>query len=159
MVGITAAARSKLPAAMYRGTGRRKSSVARVIIRKGTGKFVVNDKPMQEYFGGRALVHHMAKAPLKALDVESQFDVVVSVFGGGYVGQASAISLGIARALVQYDETGIPADYTPAEGEAVADSTRRKLRKVKMLTRDSRRVERKKCGLRKARKKEQYSKR
>ena len=123
------------------GTGRRKTSVARVFLKKGTGKIVVNGKVVDEFFSretGRMIV----RQPLELLAVSDKFDINVTVTGGGSFGQAGAIRHGLTRALIEYDEGNRPA-----------------LRKAGFVTRDSREVERKKVGLRKARKRPQYSKR
>ena len=125
----------------YWGTGRRKSSVARVRIKPGSGKLVVNKKKLGDYFA-REQDRKAVLAPLKTVDVEKSFDVFVNVKGGGTTGQAGATLLGIARALKNYDENYIQP-----------------LRDGGHLTRDSRMVERKKPGQRGARKKFQFSKR
>jgi len=125
----------------YYGTGRRKSSVARVFLKQGTGRIIVNDKPVDEFFGretGRMIV----RQPLEKLEMVDQFDVNATVAGGGISGQAGAIRMGLTRALMEYD------------GEL-----RKPLRKAGYVTRDAREVERKKVGLRKARRATQYSKR
>lgn len=137
----------------YYGTGRRKSSIARVFLRPGKGEIKVNDRTLQEYFC-RETSCMVVMQPLETVDLLSKFDIYVTVTGGGISGQAGAVRLGIARALVAYDEDGL------AEGtESSPDSFRRKLRARGLLTRDSRRVERKKVGLHKARRATQYSKR
>lgn len=137
----------------YYGTGRRKSSIARVFLRPGKGEIKVNDRTLQEYFC-RETSCMVVMQPLETVDLLSKFDIYVTVTGGGISGQAGAVRLGIARALVAYDEDGL------AEGaEPSPDSFRRKLRARGLLTRDSRRVERKKVGLHKARRATQYSKR
>lgn len=123
------------------GTGRRKTSAARVFLRPGTGNIVVNDRSLQEYFG-RETARMVVRQPLELVEMTSTFDVFVTVKGGGIGGQAGAIRHGITRALIEYDE-----------------SLRPPLRKAGWVTRDAREVERKKVGLRKARKKPQYSKR
>jgi len=125
----------------YYGTGRRKSSTARVFMTSGSGQFTVNSKPLEEYFG-RKTAHMIVRQPLERTDMMSNFDFNITVKGGGGSGQAGAIRLGISRALLSYDEGLRPA-----------------LRGAGLLTRDSREVERKKVGLRKARKATQYSKR
>ncbi len=130
------------------GTGRRKSSAARVFLRKGTGKVVINTKTIEDYFG-RETSRMIVKQPLELLNVSDQFDVVVTVRGGGASGQAGAIRLGVARALLQYDEAG------DVEGQG----WRKSLREAGFVTRDARKVERKKVGLRKARRAVQFSKR
>jgi small subunit ribosomal protein S9 len=123
------------------GTGRRKSSAARVFLRTGSGSISVNGKPLDEYFG-RKTARMIVRQPLELTDMSEKFDVVVTVKGGGTTGQAGAIRHGITRALMEYD-----------------DSLRRELRKAGWVTRDAREVERKKVGLHKARKATQYSKR
>ena len=125
----------------YYGTGRRKSSSARVILRPGNGTVVINKRPIDQYFG-RKTSRMIAMQPLQTVELVDKFDIKVSVRGGGSSGQAGAIRLGIARALTEYDE-----------------GMRQALRKSGYLTRDAREVERKKVGLRKARKATQYSKR
>jgi small subunit ribosomal protein S9 len=123
------------------GTGRRKSAVARVYIKSGNGAIVVNGKPVDEFFSretGRMLV----RQPLELTELLTNFDISANVTGGGESGQAGAVRHGIARALVAYDASLKPA-----------------LRKAGLITRDAREVERKKVGLRKARKRPQYSKR
>ena len=123
------------------GTGRRKSSAARVFLRPGKGNITVNDKSLDEFFG-RETSRMIVRQPLNAVQMADRFDVLVTVEGGGMTGQAGAIRMGLARALVEYDETLKPA-----------------LRKAGFMTRDAREVERKKVGLRKARRATQYSKR
>ena len=123
------------------GTGRRKSSAARVFLQSGTGRVLVNNRTLDEYFG-RETARMIVRQPLEVADAVDQFDLRITVDGGGGSGQAGAIRLGIARALVDYDE-----------------KLRLPLRQAGLLTRDSREVERKKVGLRKARKRPQYSKR
>lgn len=137
----------------YYGTGRRKSSVARVFLRPGKGEILVNRRAVAEYFG-RETACMIIRQPLETVDLLEKFDVYATVEGGGISGQAGAIRLGIARALVAYDEMDQPEDAEPSQ-----DSFRRKLRARGLLTRDSRRVERKKVGLHKARRATQYSKR
>ena len=126
---------------VYRGLGRRKSSTARVIIKPGSGKFVVNKRESKEYLRSDILIKD-ALQPLEILESISQWDISVNVKGGGLAGQAGAIRLGIARALIESS-----ADYRP------------KLKINGMLTRDARIKERKNPGLRKARKSRQFSKR
>ena len=125
----------------YRGTGRRKTSTARVLIRPGTGKITVNDLELDRFFG-RKTARMIVRQPLDVADMHDKFDVVVNVQGGGTTGQAGAIRHGLTRALMAYDETLRPS-----------------LRKAGYVTRDAREVERKKVGLRKARRATQYSKR
>jgi small subunit ribosomal protein S9 len=123
------------------GTGRRKTAAARVFIKPGTGAITVNDKPLDQYFG-RETARMVVRQALEVADVIGRVDVRVTVIGGGNSGQAGSIRHGIARALVEHDE-----------------SLRAPLRRAGFLTRDARAVERKKVGLRKARKRPQYSKR
>ena len=123
------------------GTGRRKTASARVFMRRGTGRIMVNRRPLDEYFG-RETARMVVRQPLQETQRTEDFDFAVTVRGGGGTGQAGAIRLGIARALCEYDETH-----------------RRALRRAGLLTRDARKVERKKVGLHKARKRPQYSKR
>jgi small subunit ribosomal protein S9 len=137
----------------YYGTGRRKSSSARVFLRPGKGIITVNNRVVEDYFG-RETSCMVIRQPLETVDMLNQFDVYATVVGGGISGQAGAIRLGIARALVQYDEADRPEDAVDHP-----ESCRRKLRARGLLTRDSRRVERKKVGLHKARRATQYSKR
>lgn len=137
----------------YYGTGRRKSSSARVFLRPGKGEIKVNNRRLEDYFG-RETACMIIRQPLETVDVLSKFDIYATVTGGGISGQAGAIRLGIARALVEYDERDLADDAEP-----MPDSYRRKLRARGLLTRDSRCVERKKVGLHKARRATQYSKR
>ena len=125
----------------YYGTGRRKSSTARVFLTQGTGEIVVNRRSLDQYFG-RETARMVVRQPLDVADLTSKVNIRATVVGGGSSGQAGAIRHGITRALLQYDET-----------------LRGPLRKAGFVTRDSREVERKKVGLRKARKRPQYSKR
>ena len=125
----------------YYGTGRRKTSTARVFLRRGKGQITVNRKPLDEFFG-RKTAQMIVRQPLELVDMTENFDVNVTVTGGGTTGQAGAIRLGLSRALMEYDE-----------------ELRGALRKAGFVTRDSRAVERKKIGLHKARKATQYSKR
>jgi len=138
------------------GTGRRKTCRARVYLKKGTGKITINAKTLEEYFGGRKAAHMIVRQPLEALGVTGRFDVNVNVAGSGPMGQAGAIRHGITRALIQYDEEGATGSEGTSGG---AQSFRQILRQAGYVTRDSREVERKKVGFRKARKVEQYSKR
>ena len=126
--------------ALYIGTGRRKNAVARVRLVPGTGKITVNGRDAAEYFGRQALVDY-AKSPFKVTDTQGHFDVIARINGGGISGQAGALRHGISRALLE------AGDY------------RAELKKAGYLTRDSRMVERKKYGLKKARKRPQFSKR
>ena len=123
------------------GTGRRKTSAARVFLRKGGGAIVVNGKPLDEFFG-RETSRMIVRQPLELTQMADKFDIKVSVAGGGITGQAGAIRLGIARALIEYDE-----------------SLTSSLRQAGFVTRDAREVERKKVGLHKARRATQFSKR
>ena len=123
------------------GTGRRKSSAARVFLRPGKGAIVVNGKSLDKFFG-RETARMIVRQPLELIKMTDKFDVLVTVEGGGITGQAGAIRLGIARALVEYNET--------LKGD---------LRKAGFMTRDAREVERKKVGLHKARRATQFSKR
>ena len=123
------------------GTGRRKSSAARVFLRKGSGAIMVNGKTLDDFFG-RETSRMIVRQPLELTQNQDKFDVMVTVEGGGMTGQAGAIRLGIARALVEYDE-----------------ALKSPLRKAGFMTRDAREVERKKVGLHKARRATQYSKR
>ena len=125
----------------FYSTGRRKSSKARVFLTMGEGAITVNDRPLDEYFG-RQTARMVVRQPLELVDLASKFDVRVTVKGGGGFGQAGAIRHGITRALLEYD-----------------DSLRGTLREAGYVTRDARSVERKKVGLRKARKRPQFSKR
>jgi small subunit ribosomal protein S9 len=125
----------------FYGTGRRKSSTARVFIRRGNGDITINSKPMDVFFG-RKTARMIVRQPLELTKLEGQFDVNVNVAGGGITGQAGAIRHGLTRALMAYDE-----------------SLRSQLRKAGYVTRDAREVERKKVGLRKARRATQFSKR
>jgi small subunit ribosomal protein S9 len=126
----------------FYGTGRRKTAVARVRLLPGTGQIIVNNKTVQEYFGGRALHEITVLQPLKLTNTTGRYNVTVRVVGGGTSGQAGAVRHGIARALLQSDETLRPA-----------------LKKNGLLTRDPRVKERKKPGLKRARKAPQYTKR
>ena len=123
------------------GTGRRKSAVARVFIKAGSGNIVVNGKPANEYFS-RETGMMVIRQPLEVTDNVERFDIMVNVKGGGESGQAGAVRHGIARALIDYDAALKPA-----------------LSKAGLVTRDAREVERKKVGLRKARRRPQFSKR
>jgi len=125
----------------YYSTGRRKTSTARVFLRKGSGSITVNNRPLDQYFG-RETSRMVVRQPLETIHMADSFDVNVTVRGGGMTGQAGAIRHGITRALMQYD------------GEL-----RPTLRRAGFVTRDARQVERKKVGLHKARRAPQYSKR
>jgi small subunit ribosomal protein S9 len=123
------------------GTGRRKTAVARVFLKSGSGSITVNDKPVDEFFS-RETGRMVVRQPLVVTNNLNAFDILVNVHGGGESGQAGAVRHGISRALVAYDETLKPA-----------------LRKAGLVTRDAREVERKKVGLHKARRRKQFSKR
>jgi len=123
------------------GTGRRKSSTARVFLRNGSGTITVNGRPLDQYFG-RETARMIVRQPLELTQMGEKFDILVTADGGGTTGQAGAIRLGIARALVEYDE-----------------GLRSPLRRAGFMTRDAREVERKKVGLHKARRATQFSKR
>ncbi|WP_194756257.1 30S ribosomal protein S9 [Aliidiomarina indica] len=125
----------------YYGTGRRKSSTARVFLRAGSGEIKINNRSLEEYFS-RDTARMVVRQPLELLDFVGKFDLYITVAGGGTTGQAGAIRHGITRALMQYDE-----------------ALRGDLRKAGYVTRDARKVERKKVGLHKARKRPQFSKR
>ncbi len=130
-----------MSATQYYGTGRRKTSTARVFLRNGGGEITVNQRPLDQNFG-REVARMIVRQPLELVDLTDKFDIKVTVEGGGSFGQAGAIRHGITRALMEYDE-----------------SLRGTLRGAGYVTRDAREVERKKVGLRKARKRPQYSKR
>jgi small subunit ribosomal protein S9 len=125
----------------YYGTGRRKSAIARVFLRSGSGKFVDNDKPVDDFFS-RETGRMVVRQPLELTQHMSTFDILVNVEGGGESGQAGAVRHGITRALIEYDATLKPA-----------------LSSAGFVTRDAREVERKKVGFRKARRRKQFSKR
>ena len=125
----------------FYGTGRRKTSTARVYMKPGAGEINVNDRPLDRFFG-RQTARMIVRQPLELMNLADKFDITVTVKGGGTTGQAGAIRHGLTRALMQYDESLRPA-----------------LRKAGFVTRDAREVERKKVGLRKARRATQYSKR
>lgn len=125
----------------YYGTGRRKSAVARVFLKPGTGQIVVNGKPVDEFFA-RETGRMVVRQPLGVAGAAPQFDILVNVFGGGESGQAGAVRHGITRALIEYDAALKPA-----------------LSAAGLVTRDAREVERKKVGLHKARRRKQFSKR
>ena len=132
-------ARAKKAASKFYGTGRRKTSIARVYIAPGKGEITINKRTLDDYFGLETL-KTIVKQPLVAVDAVDKFDVMVNVHGGGYTGQAGAIRHGISRALLQAD-----ADYRPV------------LKKAGFLTRDPRMKERKKYGLKAARRAPQFS--
>lgn len=125
----------------FYGTGRRKTSTARVYLKSGSGAITVNNRPLDRFFG-RQTARMIVRQPLELIDMADKFDINVTVRGGGTTGQAGAIRHGLTRALMNYDE-----------------SLRQPLRKAGFVTRDAREVERKKVGLRKARRATQYSKR
>ncbi len=125
----------------YYATGRRKTSTARVYLRPGNGDITINKSTLKQYFG-RETARMLVRQPLELVEALDKFDIFVNVSGGGISGQAGAIRHGITRALMEYDETLRPA-----------------LRKAGFVTRDARKVERKKVGLRKARRAPQFSKR
>jgi small subunit ribosomal protein S9 len=130
-----------MPASTNYGTGRRKTSTARVHIRTGTGNIRINGRSLEEFFG-RQTARMIVRQPLETVQMTDRFDIDVNVVGGGNTGQAGAIRHGLTRALIDYDET-----------------LRKPLRDAGFVTRDAREVERKKVGLRKARRATQYSKR
>ena len=125
----------------YYGTGRRKSSTARVFVKPGKGNIVINKRSLEEYFG-RPTARMVVRQPLELVEMTEKLDLFITVAGGGISGQAGAIRHGITRALMEYDESLRPI-----------------LRKAGFVTRDARKVERKKVRLHKARKRPQYSKR
>jgi len=125
----------------YYATGRRKTSSARVFMRPGSGEIKVNGRPIEKFFGRQTAIM-VVKQPLEVIEMQDKFDFYITVTGGGNTGQSGAIRHGITRALMEYDE-----NYRPA------------LRKAGFVTRDAREVERKKVGLRKARRAVQFSKR
>lgn len=126
---------------IYYSTGRRKSSSARVFLKKGSGEITINRKSLQDYFG-RETGRMMVQQPLETVEMADHFDINITVKGGGITGQAGAIRHGISRALIEYNE-----------------DLRKPLRQAGFVTRDAREVERKKIGLHKARKRPQFSKR
>lgn len=146
----------------YYGTGRRKTSSARVFLSKGTGAIQINKT--NKYFKSNC-ANMIIREPLKLLKIEDKFDMKITVTGGGIIGQAGAIRHGLTRALISYDNefesnahVEEKEDKLPESG-AVIHTWKQKLRKAGFVTRDPRKVERKKVGFRKSRKKEQYSKR
>ncbi|MBU2707337.1 30S ribosomal protein S9 [Zooshikella marina] len=130
-----------MSATQYYGTGRRKSSTARVFLKSGSGAIIVNGRELDQYFG-RETARMVVRQPLELVELTDKFDIKITVTGGGAAGQAGAIRHGITRALMDYDNNLRPS-----------------LRKAGYVTRDAREVERKKVGLRKARKRPQFSKR
>jgi small subunit ribosomal protein S9 len=135
----------------YYGTGRRKTSTARVYVTPGKGDIIINKNTLDQYFG-RKTARMIVRSPLEITSLQDKFDIVITVRGGGINGQAGAIRHGLTRALIKYEEAS-GADAT-AEG-----SIKKILRAAGFVTRDSREVERKKVGLKKARKATQFSKR
>ena len=130
-----------MSASQYYGTGRRKTSSARVFLKSGTGAITINNRTIEQYFG-REVARMIVRQPLELVDMVEKFDLHITVSGGGSFGQAGAIRHGISRALMEYDE-----------------ALRAALRKAGFVTRDAREVERKKVGLHKARRRPQFSKR
>jgi small subunit ribosomal protein S9 len=165
---MTTAAKKNLTSAKKRqcyATGRRKTSAARVFLRPGTGNITINAQALDIYFG-RKTARMVVRQPLELMELTDKFDVVITVKGGGIMGQAGAIRHGISRALIKYDEViNPPAPVTEdkeeggSAGESDTTSFRKILRRAGFVTRDSRKVERKKVGLHGARKRPQYSKR
>lgn len=153
-------------AQQYYGTGRRKSSVARVFLKSGKGDIKINGRDLDNYFTRKTL-QMVVMQPLELLDITSNFDLYITVKGGGASGQAGAVRHGITRALISYDEktTVSPIkEVKLTQEESSSDDNeyvtyRKQLRKAGFVTRDARKVERKKVGLHKARKAIQYSKR
>jgi small subunit ribosomal protein S9 len=152
-------AAAKQQISYYYGTGRRKTSTARVFVTKGAGNIIINEKTLDQYFG-RKTARMIVRQPLELTNLSDKFDIKITVKGGGMNGQAGAIRHGISRALLKYgqemgedtfDENGVSSNSDT--------SLRRVLRRAGYLTRDSRQVERKKVGRHKARKGTQYSKR
>ena len=139
----------------YYGTGRRKTSTARVFLKSGKGNIVINDRTLDEYFG-RETARMIVRQPLEVTSLQTKFDIEVTVCGGGTNGQAGAIRHGISRALAQYEQDGMSAADIE---ENIGGPIKKSLRKAGYMTRDARKVERKKVGKHKARKGTQYSKR
>jgi small subunit ribosomal protein S9 len=148
-------AAKKIADQRYVATGRRKSSAARVFLSKGKGTITVNGLSLDDYFG-RKTARMVVRQPLELLEVANQFDFYITVAGGGKGGQSGAIRHGITRALIAYDEDGVVDD---GDEGGVATTWRKVLRKAGFVTRDPRKVERKKVGRHKARKSVQFSKR
>lgn len=151
----------------YYGTGRRKTSTARVFLREGSGKLVINGRSLEDFFG-RETARMVVRQPIVLLDIDNKFDVYCTVKGGGASGQAGAIRHGLTRALLDYEASNSSIDSKPVASEDDDDGTdggsargawHDSLRKAGYVTRDSRQVERKKIGLHKARKGTQFSKR
>ena len=134
------------------GTGRRKTATARVFLRKGTGLIQVNGRALENYFG-RETAQMVVCQPLDIVDQMGKFDITVTVSGGGSSGQAGAVRHGISRALISYDEGTTTETNDAADNDT---SFRRLLRRAGLVTRDARKVERKKVGRHKARKETQY---
>ncbi|QQG46892.1 MAG: 30S ribosomal protein S9 [Candidatus Azosocius agrarius] len=145
----------------YYATGKRKTCCARVFLKKGTGVFIVNGVKIENYFTN-LIACIIIKQPLSLVNMLNQFDFNITVYGGGLMGQASAIRHGITKALIKYDEKFLQDnDVLSLENNNVVffQNYRKIFRKEGFVTRDSRKVERKKVGFRKARKRQQYSKR
>ncbi len=154
-----ATAKKKVTLQQHYGTGRRKTSTSRVFLRPGKGTIMVNNTPLDEYFG-RETERMVVRQPLVAVSAIDQFDALITVKGGGSSGQAGAIRHGITRALLAFElDQGGANDGDGGEGEEGPITWKSILRKAGFVTRDSRAVERKKVGLHKARKATQYSKR
>ena len=137
------------------GTGRRKTSTARVFLKPGKGDIIINQNTLDQYFG-RKTARMIVRQPLELTNLQHKFDITITVAGGGISGQAGAIRHGISRALVKYDE----GDEEGGEGSGSSENSLRKiLRQAGFLTRDARKVERKKVGRQKARRGKQFSKR
>ncbi len=139
------------------GTGRRKTATARVFLKKGAGVISINGRTLEDYFG-RETAQMIVNQPLEVVDQIGRFDITVTVSGGGSSGQAGAVRHGISRALINHDESSSTATLS-ADDEDNGLSFRRLLRQAGLVTRDARKVERKKIGRHKARKGTQYSKR
>jgi small subunit ribosomal protein S9 len=145
----------------FYGTGRRKSSTARVYLKPGTGNIIINENALDKYFG-RKTARMIVRQPLDVTNLHDKFDIIVNVAGGGTSGQAGAIRHGIARALCKYGVSLGEPEVTEEGGDGSDTGTvtlRKLLRRAGYLTRDAREVERKKVGRHKARKGTQYSKR
>ena len=161
------AAKQKVSEERLHAIGRRKTSVARVYMQPGKGDVIVNGKSINDYFGETTVYPSVSLRPFKVLEVTGQFDVVANVKGGGLTGQADALSLAIARSLCAFEQANNPfveaedssEDNEESEEVSSPKSWKGKLKLCGLLTRIDKKVERKKYGYRKARKKEQYSKR
>lgn len=141
------------------GTGRRKTATARVFLKKGAGVISINGRTLEDYFG-RETAQMIVNQPLEVVDQIGRFDITVTVSGGGSSGQAGAVRHGISRALINHDESTTTAIISADDETADSNlSFRRLLRQAGLVTRDARKVERKKIGRHKARKGTQYSKR